>query len=95
VGGLIVEPCRYLPGMDTVFLLPTRSQRKAGYCERDPAGQGRSPGVRNDAQRLARLYHQRPAPPSPGGSRFQQRIHVGSWHRSGADPFNHRRERFS
>ena len=29
---------RYLPEMDMVFVLAIRSQREAGYSERDPAG---------------------------------------------------------
>ena len=29
---------RYVPEMDTVFVLAIRSQREAGYFERDPAG---------------------------------------------------------
>ena len=31
---------RYAPEMDTVFVLALRSQREAGYSERDPAGVG-------------------------------------------------------
>ena len=29
---------RYVPEIDTVFVLAIRSQREAGYSERDPAG---------------------------------------------------------
>ncbi|MDP2198397.1 MAG: hypothetical protein Q8K01_07425 [Sulfurimicrobium sp.] len=37
-GEIIAALYRYVPEMDTVFVLSIRSQREAGYSERDSAG---------------------------------------------------------